>query len=740
MRKRLLYRNNLLALCFFFVLFPDPSIAQSPRLDSLLQVVKTMPDDSSKVNTYYDIVRAYFLDYQNSKMKEYVDKELTLAQTINYQRGVAYAFINLGSYHSRLGNYNEAMANQMKALSMMEQLHDKKGEGTCYLQLGLTNSNNGTYKRALEFMAKGVELKELIGDKKGMATGYNNMANIFQVQGDNPKALTYHLKSLKIHEENHYIIGVCLSYNNIANILAGQNKPDEALAYYLKAVKLGGGNKAGLALVYDNIGQTYTEKGQQSKALDYHFRSLKIREELQDKFGIAQVCINIGNIYLKQQRKELALSYQLKAYKFFKEVGDKPGLATTSGGIGNLYESQKKFNTALSYYKQMLTVATEVQFKEGIKQAYSNLSSFYKNQRQFENALLYTDLYNATKDSLLNKDNFKQINELNTKYETDKKEKEILLLTKDQQLNAKIIRQQQLVRWGLLCGLGLLSISIFSIYRRYRFKQKANVVLEKQKEEIQQKNTLITDSIEYAQTIQEAVLQTKQKIRSLFPRSFILYKPKAMVSGDFYWLNTISDRLICVVADCIGHGVPGAFMSLLGYNMLENVTKTVGTVTPALILDALNREVEKRLAGNEHEASTHGMDISLIVIDKKTNHLEFAGAHNSLFIVREGVLIELKADNWGIAGNKQAVQAFTNQSLELKKEDMIYLFTDGFQEQIDGSQQKKFDLQRFKDLLISLSALSPEDQQQKLAEVHLQWMGDNMDQTDDILIMGIRYD
>jgi serine phosphatase RsbU (regulator of sigma subunit) len=739
MRKKVFYYKFLLLLHFSLVLFSNTITAQDPRLDSLLQVVKTMRDDTSKVNTYHEITRIYFLDYKHPKMKEYVDKELALAQTIHDQRGTAYAFINLGSYYSRLGSYNKAVESQMKALKIMETLKDKKGEGTCYLQLGLTNSNNATYKKALEYMAKGVELKALIGDKKGMATGYNNMANIFQVQGDNPKALAYHLKSLKLHEELHYPIGMCLSYNNIANIFAGQNKLDEALAYYMKGVKIGGGNNSVLALLYDNIGQTYVVKGQLVKALEYDFKCLKIREKSQDKLGIAQINMNIGGIYLLQQQKELALLYQLKAYKLFLEVGDKPGTANVCGGIGNLYESQKKFNTAQAYYEQMLKIAKEIQYKEGIKQAYHNLSSLYKKQKQYEKALAYTELFNATKDSLLNKENFKQINELNTKYETDKKENEILLLTKDQQLNAKIIRQQQLVRWGLLCGLGLLSISIFSIYRRYRFKQKANIILEQQKTEIQQKNTLITDSIEYAKTIQEAVLPTRQEIMALLPQSFILYKPKATVSGDFYWINNIDDRLVCAVADCTGHGVPGAFMSLLGYNMLENVTKTNDTVTPALILNVLNQEVATRLAGDDHEASKHGMDISLITIDKTTNRLEFAGAHNSLYIVRDGILIELKADKWGIGNNEQRFRAFTNQSLELKKEDMIYLFTDGFPDQIGGTKRKKFYYQPFKDLLLTISTMSPEEQKMKLDEAHTQWMGSKMDQTDDILIMGIRY-
>ncbi len=350
-------------------------------------------------------------------------------------------------------------------------------------------------------------------------------------------------------------------------------------------------------------------------------------------------------------------------------------------------------------------------------------------------------MYNAMKDTLLNKDNFKQVAELNTRYETDKKEKEILLLTKDQELNAKTIKQQQLLRWGLIGGLGLLSISIISIYRRYRFKQKANIVLEKQKEEIHQKNILITDSIDYAKTIQEAVLPTAEETKNLFPESFVLYKPKSIISGDFYWLNTINEQLICAVADCTGHGVPGAFMSLLGYNMLEDVVKTAVNPSPAPLLDALNYQVTTRLSGDDKgETIKHGMDISLISINKSTNRLEFAGAHNSLYLIRNSELIELKADKIGIgSASRQKNGSFTNQHIELQKGDMIYLFTDGFPDQIGGPNRKKFYYPPFKELLISISQLPPEIQRNKLNDSHVQWLGEKYDQTDDILIMGIRY-
>jgi serine phosphatase RsbU (regulator of sigma subunit) len=255
---------------------------------------------------------------------------------------------------------------------------------------------------------------------------------------------------------------------------------------------------------------------------------------------------------------------------------------------------------------------------------------------------------------------------------------------------------------------------------------------------ILQKNNLITDSINYAKTIQEAVLPTPKHIETLFPESFILYKPKAIVSGDFYWINKIADQLICAVADCTGHGVPGAFMSLLGYNMLENIAKQMNDVQPAAILENLNGEVINRLSsGIEKETAKHGMDISVITIDVKSNTLQFAGAHNAVYIIRDKELIELKADKMGIGAPHTGT--FINKCVKLKKGDMIYLFTDGFPDQIGGPHRKKFYYQPFKELLVSISTQDMKNQREQLNAVHAQWLCEKFEQTDDILVMGIRF-
>jgi serine phosphatase RsbU (regulator of sigma subunit) len=692
--------KRILFLCFinYGSLF---SFAQTPHIDSLSRLLKIAKEDTVKANLLNELARAHLFELNDiNKVYTYGAQELKLSRKLNYKKGIAYGLMHIGIFKRSHGDYKEAIAYANKSLELMKELGDKKGEGSCYINLGLGYSDMSNSPKAIDYTLKGMALKEEIGDKKGVAAAANNLGNIFVSQNNIKEGLKYHFKSLAIGLEMNNKVHISVSYDNIGRILADQGKKEEALEYFKKASK--------------------------------------IAEELGDEMGMASNYNNIGNLYFKMNRINDAFAYQLKSLKMAQGNKDKNAIIGAYNSLGTIYIRKKNYPVAIDYYNKAIRLSDEIDLKQGTRDGYYNLMSVYKQLNNSEEALRYLDAYHDLNDSMLNRDNFKQLAELSTKYETEKKEKEILLLTKDKELNAKIIKQQQLVRWGLIGGLGLLFVSIFSIGKRYRFKQKANRILEKQKEVIQQKNNLITDSINYAKTIQEAVLPTSKYMETLFSESFVLYKPKAIVSGDFYWINKTEDRLTCAVADCTGHGVPGAFMSLLGYNMLENIAKQMKNIEPVAILETLNGEVINRLsAGNEKEIVKHGMDISLITIDTKSNRLQYAGAHNSVYIVRDNELIELKADKMGIGTPHTGT--FINRTIELNKGDMIYLFTDGFPDQIGGPNRKKFYYPPFKELLIANSTNDMETQREQLDTAHMQWLCEKYEQTDDILVMGIRY-
>jgi serine phosphatase RsbU (regulator of sigma subunit) len=498
-------------------------------------------------------------------------------------------------------------------------------------------------------------------------------------------------------------------------------------------------NKQNLSYIYNNLAISYQYLNNHTKSLSYHFKALKLNEEMGNDGGTAVSYNNISGVYASIGKTNEALHYILKSVALNEKNNDKVGLTYAYIGAGDCYKGNKNYIIANTYYLKALKVAREINYRTEEREAYEHLAIMFEEMNDYQKALQYHKRYAQLKDSILNEESLKQSSEMNIRYETEKKEKEILLLTKDQELKNKSLQEQRLIRIGLILGLGLLLALSFLLFNRYRFKQKANLLLERQKEDIHNKNILITDSIDYAKNIQDAILPTPEYLYSLLPNHFIFYKPKDIVSGDFYWITKKENKIIFAVADCTGHGVPGAFMSLLGHNMLENVVNARSSPNPGAILTELNKEIVARFSDNK-EASKHGMDIAIISIDTTNDQLEYAAAKNSLYLIRQNELTEIKGDitTLGTPPKYQAYHEYRNHVLKLRKDDMIYLFSDGFPDQKGGPQKKKFYYQPFKNLLISVSSLPPGEQRSLLDSAITEWMGDE-EQIDDILIAGIRY-
>lgn len=296
------------------------------------------------------------------------------------------------------------------------------------------------------------------------------------------------------------------------------------------------------------------------------------------------------------------------------------------------------------------------------------------------------------------------------------------------------------------------------IYARdIRERLKLEREIREQKEIIEEKNKDITDSIEYAKRIQRSVFQEKENLKLQAPESFIFFKPRDIVSGDFYWFTNVTTTrgentldgsisenetrfLVVAAADCTGHGVPGAFMSIIGHTLFDQTINNPAVNTPAQALDFINIEIKKMLNQKTDEMPIRdGMDVSLVAIDFKTNRLAFAGANNPLFIVRKGAVIELKADKQPITASTVDAAAFpfSNQTFDLEKGDSVYLFTDGYADQFGGVKGKKFMYKRFQETLVNMQDNSMDEQKGILYYTFENWRG-NLPQVDDVLVIGIR--
>ena len=283
-----------------------------------------------------------------------------------------------------------------------------------------------------------------------------------------------------------------------------------------------------------------------------------------------------------------------------------------------------------------------------------------------------------------------------------------------------------------------------------RMTEQINVQLEKQviertaeivaqKEIIEAKNKDITDSILYTRRIQDAVLAAPGSFETHFKNSFVYYQPKDIVSGDFYWFAKRNDKIIVASADCTGHGVPGAFMAMLGSTLLNEIILDKGVTKPSEILNALRSGIISSLKqGNTSSDTKDGLDIALICYDKASSIIEYAGAKNPLYIIRNNELIEVKADRFPVGVySKEELQPFTNHTEKILDNDCIYIFTDGFADQFGGTDGKKFKYSQLRDLLLKIHLLEMKDQKTALANTFESWKG-SLEQVDDVLVIGIR--
>jgi PAS domain S-box-containing protein len=1178
-------------------------------IDSLL-IDLSIAKDTNKVNTLNSLSKQYSNIASYDIALKYATEAQHQAKEISYSKGLGNAITNIGLVYWNRGEFEKALNYFKESLQIHKKINNRKGLGFCYNNIGLVYWNRGDFEKAVEYILKSLTIWDAINDKGGIGMGELNIGNIYLNQGNNEKALEHYFKSLKIGEEI-------------------QDRPI-------------------LGLSLNNIGVVYGNLKENEKAIEFHTKALKVNEERGDEKSLAMSYSNIGLIYMAQNKLNDAFINFNKSAETAKKIGDLKGLAVSYNNMANVLEQQGKYAEGLKYNYEALELNKKIGYKSGLEDVYRISSSLYEGLKDYQKALEHYRLYTDIKDSLLNEESSGQIAEMNTKYESEKKDKEIQLLNEQRAAESKLVssekRKNQLILFTVLIVLLLVTIFTYFIYRNSRQKQKLNEQLEKlsivasetdngvlicdpqgtiewanegltkllgytfeelkrkgttieqlssnpqikevinesikskkscsyqvlnktkdgslkwtqstltpiigkdgsvqklviidtdiserkkieellseqnkeleqshkditilndigqsitsilsidkivektygninklmdadifcigiynkennsidfpgflekgvkysssydlndnnrlpvicfknqteilindlendyknfmpnllaplvgehpesliylplilnskiigvinvesfsknaytpyhvnilknlaiyvaiaienaklyeiletkveertielviRNEEIEQmynnikvlneigqeitstlnieqvldtvyekvnslmdatefgfgiyneeknaidfsnnyydskrmdadldtwvsmaddnrlsvwcvknkkpvfinnmqneynryvenlnsyqgegklllesvmclpltieeklvgvisvqsplrnaytkkhleilqtlassiaialdnarlyntmedeikertkeiekqkivledKNLKITDSINYALRIQQAILPSQQMLSDILPDSFILFQPKDIVSGDFYWAHAINQHQILFAAvDCTGHGVPGAFMSIMGYNLLEQIVKEQKIQKPASILNELSECVIRSLKQTAQIGSIkEGMDIALCKIDFRTLELEYSGAHNPLTIVRNNQLIETKADNKAIGISHTNTAAFTNHTIQLEKGDCIYIFSDGYADQKGGEQNQKFFYKPFKQLLIDINTKTMQDQENELRQVINSWKGEK-EQIDDILVIGIR--
>jgi len=688
-------------ISFFYLLSIQLCYAQTPSIDSLIRLSNKATVDTTKIKLYGDICWE-LMSVNISKSLYYAEKQLALAKQIHNTPLTAQAESDLGNVLNRKSDYSNALIHYYNALDLRQKLKQPIKEAGIYSNIATVLMRQNKFQEAIAINFKSLKLFEEIDDKNKQSLILGNIGNIYYELNQNKQALIYQRKALLLAQESNNPSSEANILINIGGIFHSEKNLDSALYYYEVCEKILLQNNLlyGLGSVYNDIGKAYSDKTEYTKAISYFDKSLANRIEFQDEYGIG-----LSNVF-----------------------------------IGELNIKLKKYNEAISHLETALQIFNKTHSLLNLKDCYKYMALAHELNGDLSSSINDYKLFSVYKDSIYTTDASNQLVEMNTKYETDKKAQENKLLTTQNKLSEETINRQRTFSYFIITALLLLAGLAFFIFRGLKFQRKANSIISKQKQVVESKNHIIeekqkeiVDSINYAKRIQVALLANHEFVNQFIPNNFILFKPKDIVSGDFYWATEHNNKFYLAVCDCTGHGVPGAFMSLLNIGFLSEAIKEKNIYEPHEIFNYVRSRLINTIS---KEGQQDGMDGILLCLDKTTNQYTYAAANNEPILVSNNEVKELLKDKMPI-GKGEKNQPFALHTVNANEGDTLFLYTDGYADQFGGAKGKKFKYKALNDLLLANVNQPMASQKEHLNNTIEQWRG-NLEQVDDILVIGIK--
>jgi len=699
------YNKHIVKVSFFLLIFLfGASKVYSEKELNLHSIFQKDFIDTSDLSFLHKTIYESYLFSNPDSAYLLSSKGCSVSKKVNSNKHLILFLNSSGISLSLLGNNDSALFYFETALALSKKHNLKELQKNTISNIGSIHYYKGNLNNAILCFLESLKIDESLGDSSSMAGTFSNIGLLYFSLKDYDKALLYFLDSKKIYSQTKDIEGLVTALVNEANV------------YYLKKD-------------YHKALKAYYEANQ------FAF-SIKHNDVL-----LVKTLSNIGLVYYNLGEYDSSLAYINKGLELSKKLNENNSISMGYRALGNLYYKLNDYTKAIFYSTKALEIAQNISSLDLIKDASSSLYDSYKSIGNHKKALEMYELYVSTRDSIESEENQREVLRQEYKYEYEKqaaadsvaflKEQEINKAQIDKQkAEIKAKRNQQYALYG-----GLLLVLIFSgfIYNRFKISQKQKSIIESQKQTVEEKNKEITDSISYAKRIQSAILPPVKLFKHFLPESFILYRPKDIVAGDFYWLEHKDGKVLFAAADCTGHGVPGAMVSVICNNGLNRSVREYGLTESGKILDKTREIVIAEFEKSEEEVKD-GMDVALCSL--QGNKLQYAGANNPLWVIRNGEILEIKADKQPI-GKYAENKPYTTHNVELQKGDSIYIFTDGYADQFGGEKSKKFKAANFKKLLLSIQEKPMEEQRDIIDQTFKDWKG-NLEQIDDMCVIGVR--
>jgi serine phosphatase RsbU (regulator of sigma subunit) len=631
--------------------------------------------------------------------------------------------------------------------SLIEEEEDDNVWGAYNEEVKTIAENN------LKSLTKGTPL--YIFYSKCLAGAYNNRGYIAKFHGNIPQALDNYHRSLQMYEDLNDQVNIANVLNNLGFIYREQGDNDKALRTFLRNLEQYKKTKNTFSYGWtlNNIGIIYSDQGNLQKALEYYQQCLEVQKELKNKKLEAYVLNNIGEVYEQRSNrdpsiskgkrielKERALDHFKRSLALQEEVGDRRGISLSLGYIALTLVELDKAEEARGFAERGLQVATEAGYTDNIGRSSEALGKIYAKIGNWKSAYEMQVLFKKMSDSIANETNKKMSIQKSFQYEYDKKATaDSVKAFQERKVFDAQLKQEKTQRMALYFGIILVGVFGAFMFNRFKITKKQNQLIRLQKTELQSQKDLVEahqketlDSIHYAKRIQSALIANSDLITRNIGNNFIYFNPKDIVSGDFYWATDHNGKFFLAVCDSTGHGVPGAFMSLLNIGFLSEAIKEKNIEKPN---DVFNYVRQRLITSISEGGQRDGMDGILICIDRKTKTIEYAAANNEPVLVRDKKIIDLPKDKMPV-GHAEDLVSFKLHSFSYTSGDMLYMYTDGFADQFGGPNGKKYKYRQLNELLINLCDKKPETQKGILESEFLTWKGD-LEQVDDVCIVGL---